>query len=119
MSEYETGLAKALIDTKDFTGRSEIAEQLAIAEVQEIDPDGSLRFVVPSLTRAPVKVRIPVEGQFVDTDGIHGHLLLHVVNGRVAELEVYKDDSSRVIRKPRPEDIEVIVAGTASPAEAS
>lgn len=114
ISDDERGLLRVLIGTEDFGGRSEIAEQLSNAQVEEIDPDGSLRFVVLSQRRAPIKCRIPVEAQFLDTDGIQGHLLLHVVNGQVAELEVYKDDSSRVIKRPRPEDLEVIVTPSAS-----
>jgi hypothetical protein len=45
-----------------------------------------------------VKYRIPIEGSCPDTDGVVIHILLHVVNGYLNEIEIYKDDSSRVNR---------------------
>lgn len=71
--------------------------QVESASVARIDSDGSLQFrtVGPN---APVLQRVPVEGRY--SDGAHTalgpavNLLLHVVNGRLHELEVYKDDGS-------------------------
>ena len=39
------------------------------------------------------------------------HYLLHVVDGTMSELEVYKDDSSRVLRQVDPEEVTVMNAG--------
>jgi len=39
------------------------------------------------------------------------HYLLHVVDGTMNELEVYKDDSSGVLRQAEPEEVMVINAG--------
>ena len=55
--------------------------------------------------------RIPVEGEAPDRDGMMIHYLLHVVDGRMNELEVYKDDSLRVLRHAEPEDLKVLNAG--------
>ena len=55
--------------------------------------------------------RIPVEAEAQDRDGTMIHYLLHVVDGWMNELEVYKDDSSRVLRQAEPEDLKVMNAG--------
>ena len=39
------------------------------------------------------------------------HYLLHVVDGAIDELEVYRDDSSRVLRQAEPEDVTVMNVG--------
>lgn len=108
-----TPLEKDLIQrllTADFIGRAEIAKQLENCRVRRIDEEGSLE-IEPSGTvaAAAVEKRIPVEAEGADEDGIHVHLLLHVVNGFTKELEVYKDDGSPIKRMPLPGDLEVIV----------
>ncbi|MBI3837747.1 MAG: hypothetical protein HY288_07410 [Planctomycetia bacterium] len=79
--------------------------------VETIDSNGSLRFAVSSDIEAPVTKRIPIEAQFLDTDGIWIHALLHVVHGRLTELEIYKDDSSNVIKAPNAADWEILLLG--------
>ena len=86
----------------DFPGRDELHEQIESCLVEPIDDHGSLRFLVGTDVRAPVKSRIPTEGETEDEDGVTIHVLLHVVEGQVNELEVYKDDSSKLLRKPNP-----------------
>ncbi|HKI03790.1 MAG TPA: hypothetical protein VKK31_17550 [Thermoanaerobaculia bacterium] len=51
--------------------------------------------------------RIPIEKHFKDSDGVMIHILLHVVEGLVSELEVFKGDSSRVKKMPPAELLEV------------
>ncbi len=94
----------------DFIGREEVAKQLDGCRVRIIDEEGSLALEPNDAAKpASVKKRIPVEAEAVDEDGIHVHLLLHVVNGLATELEVYKDDGSPIRRMPGPDDLEVIV----------
>ena len=93
----------------DFPGPSEVAQQLREALAEPIDANGSLRFIVQSNTSCPVARRIPVEAEVLDSDGIRIHALLHVVDGTVFELEIYKDDSSAVNTAPFPDAWEVIV----------
>jgi len=99
-----------------FAGRDELTAQVDRATVSRIDREGSLQFrtVGPS---ALVNQRVPVEGRYPDGSddpiGPAVNLLLHVVNGRLHELEVYKDDGSDIIVGPfeaPPERIEVWVA---------
>jgi hypothetical protein len=70
--------------------------------VRTIDDCGSLK--LRSDVNAHVLKIIPVEGEAKDGDGVAIHLLLHVVNGRPVELEIYleiyKDDGSSVKEMP-------------------
>jgi len=94
-----TGVERAIFELlldAPFVGRDEIREQLAQCLVRAIDEDGSVQ-IKASGTKAVVERRIPVEAVFTDSDGVFCHILLHVVDGLVNELEVYKDDPSRVI----------------------
>lgn len=82
----------------DFPGREGLAEQVRTALVRRIDDEGSLRFRVDG-ARAEVAERVPVEGRYRDSDGPDGpgvNLLLHVVGGRLHELEVFKDDGAYI-----------------------
>src|SRR4029077_10895690 len=90
----ETEFMQRLLDI-EFIGQMGIAAQLENCPVRIVDSEGSLE-VKPSdlANRAAVTKRMPVEAEGVDEDGIHVHFLLHVVEGFVKELEVYKDDGS-------------------------
>lgn len=86
----------------DFPGRDGLAEQARTALVRRIDDEGSLRFRVEG---EPVAVarRVPVEGRYRDGDELSGpavNLLLHVVGGRLHELEVFKDDGAHIRVSP-------------------
>jgi uncharacterized protein DUF6984 len=94
----------------DFPGRPEILLQLENCRVRIIDDEGSLE-ITPGETAPPatIRKRIPVEAEAADKDGIYVHFLLHVANGFVNELDVYKDDGSPIQRMPSPDEMEVIV----------
>jgi hypothetical protein len=108
LSDLERQLLAALLST-DFPGREAVAEQVAVASVREIDDNGSLEFAPSDKTPAEVVRRIPVEAELDDSDGVTIHVLLHVVDGLVKELEVYRDDSGRVQRALPPEDLRLLV----------
>jgi uncharacterized protein DUF6984 len=103
------GQLLAVLLSADFPGRNAIVEQIAFASVREIDDNGSLEFGPSDKTPAQVVRRIPVEAELDDSDGVMIHLLLHVVDGFVKELEVYRDDSGRVRRDLAPEDLRLLV----------
>jgi hypothetical protein len=96
----------------DFPGRDGLAAQAQTALVRRIDDAGSLRFRVEGAPAA-VASRVPVEGHYRDGDAPSGpaiNLLLHVVEGRLHELEVYKDDGTHIRVGPfevTPDRIEV------------
>jgi hypothetical protein len=89
----------------DFHGVAELLAQLRVVRVRTI-PDyaeshASLEFLVPDdAPVAPTRVRIPTEASYRDSDGVDVHLLLHVVDGRMSELEVYKDDGTEIAEGP-------------------
>lgn len=92
----------------DFPGRDVILEQINNSVVTEIDENGSLEFDVKIKTKANVKRRIPIEAEYEDADGITIHLLLHVVDGIVKELEIYKDDTSTTIKMPEVKNLRLL-----------
>jgi hypothetical protein len=57
--------------------------------VTGLDANGSLRLSTHVPTPAIVDRRIPIEGSYVDSDGVRVHVLLHVVDGYLEEFEVY------------------------------
>ena len=104
---YERGIIDRLLE-KAFSGRNEIWEQMQNCLIRAIDEDKSLEFFVKSKVRAKVKRRIPVEAEFQDSDGTLIHLLLHVVDGKVNELEIYKEDGLPIIERPEPSKLKVV-----------
>lgn len=108
LSDVEKQLLSELLSS-DFAGRDALVKQMTVASVREIDPDGSLEFAHTDLPPAGVVRRVPVEGEIEDTDGVTIHLLLHVVDGVLKELEVYRDDSKRIQRALAPEDLRTII----------
>ena len=72
-----------------------------------IDEDGSLELCAETGNKAQVITRVPVEAWAADTDGINVNFLLHVVDGVVKELEIYKSDSTPIIRMPPPSEWEL------------
>ena len=104
---YEQEIVDKLLE-KSFPGRDEICEQMKNCLVRTIDEDKSLEFLVKSNVKAKVKKRIPVEAEFEDTDGVLIHILLHVIDGQVNELEIYKEDGSPIIESPDPSKLQVV-----------
>jgi hypothetical protein len=78
--------------------------------VRVIDADGSLELsIVGTAPRANVERRIPVEAEAEDVDGMTFHVLLHVVDGLVNELEIYRNDSEPMQGPIRAEALRVLV----------
>jgi len=106
-----TARERALVDillSATFSGREVIAHQLRDSRVRAIDAEGSLAFDISSPERAGVRHRIPIEAEAEDLDGVTVHMLLHVVEGKVSELEFYKDNLSQVLGLPPPDRWRVI-----------
>jgi len=107
-STWERAILNRLLEA-EFPGKDELRPMVAEVEVQTIDADGSIELRSPIAGSAPVVKRIPVEAQAKDSDGFTIHVLLHTVDGRPAELEVYKDDGSQIKVRPDPKCFEIIV----------
>jgi hypothetical protein len=96
--------------TASFPGDEEIARQGAMARSRVIDEDGSLELLVGgSAPPALVDRRIPVEAEAEDIDGMTFHVLLHVVDGYINELEVYREDLLPMQSPIQPDALRVIV----------
>lgn len=108
LSDWERRIILRLLSAASFPGRDELLAQVEKASASTIDEDGSISIRPTIVQRAAVTTRIPVEGEAQDIDGVTIHYLLHVVDGLINELEVYKDDSSRVRRQAQPEELTVI-----------
>lgn len=102
----------------DFQGKAEILEQIGSMEVRRISVTGSLEL----RSRGPLAIvndndarssrandHIPIEG-FYDDEAPNRksifriarlvRLALHVTNGRISELEIYKEDGSPILNDP-------------------
>ncbi len=107
LTERERRLILRLLEPA-FPGRDELLAQLENIKCLTIDSNGSLELCCRCSSPAPVRKRIPTEGEAIDSDGTMIHYLLHVVSGMMCELEVYKDDSSAVDQPPDPDSVEVM-----------
>lgn len=110
LSDWERRVILRLLLAAPFAGRDELVSQVDKATARTVDEDGSIGLQCSLTAKACVMTRIPVEGEAQDTDGTTIHYLLHVVDGTLSELEVYKDDSSRVLRQVDPEEVTVLNA---------
>lgn len=77
--------------TEEFPGVTELRAHAAVARLEEI-LEAFIIHLPADVPAAAVRTRIPVEAEGVDADGMALYCLLHVVNGRLAELELYRAD---------------------------
>jgi hypothetical protein len=92
-----------------FPGRGQIARQVAVARCRKIDAEGSLALRATDAPWADVVRRIPVEAEVEDLDGVTIHVLLHVIDGYIDELEIFREDSAALQAPIRPEALRVVV----------
>jgi hypothetical protein len=107
-TKQELNVILKLLDTP-FPGREELQNQLNFVTVQSIDRDGSLKFFNGGGARSEVVRRIPVEAETNDIDGVVIHVLLHVADGFLDELEIYREDSAGVRSHIDPEQLRLLV----------
>jgi hypothetical protein len=93
----------------DFVGSKELVEQLDDLTVWQVDENGSLLMEVGSPINAIGIDGVVAEAIYRDLDTsesnpIRVNILLHVKQGRLWMLEIYKDDGSRIGKKPIPEE---------------
>ena len=91
---------------ENFPGRETIAMQAANCQARELDAHGCLEFKVEIDVEAETKFRVPTEGEAEDVDGVTVHVLLHIINGKLNELEIYKDDGSEILQMPEPDTLD-------------
>jgi len=92
-----------------FPGCEALRGQLVSVQARYADENGGIWLRVDPLTKpADVIRRIPVEAEYDDGDGIRVHLLLHVLNGYMNELEVFREDSGPVLESADPNRLYII-----------
>lgn len=95
----------------DFPGRNEIFKQIEYSKVRVIneykDNWGSLEFKIKIDIKAPVVERIPVQASTVDSDGVPIQIFLHIVNGKIDELEIIKVDNKAIIKTIEAKDLKI------------
>ncbi len=87
-TKEEQTLLQRLLEA-EFPGKEQLAPMVQDMLVRPIDEAGSLELRTQANTRATVIKRIPVEAEAKDKDGVTIHVLLHVVDGRPIELEIF------------------------------
>lgn len=110
-----TNLERHILDrllSREFPGRDKLGQQISSGLVRIIneykDNWGSLEFNISSNVKASVTSRIPVQGILNDSDGVPIQIFLHVVNGKVDELEIVKADNSPLKSPIDPKKIRVV-----------
>ena len=95
---------------KDFPGRDAINEQLKTCWVEEWK-DGSLSINIKTKSSIIANVidRVPVEGQMEPREGGPIEILLHVVDGKVSELEIVTYGNPNLTKLPEPSQFKVVV----------
>lgn len=106
LNEFERMLLDKLLSAS-FTGAQELRKQAASIRGFVVDGNGSLALTVSIDQRASVTSRIPVEAAARDYDGTLIHAVLHVRDGRLVELEFYRDAPGEIVRMPRIDEWEV------------
>jgi hypothetical protein len=91
---------------KGFPRRDDLLAQLKDLMVKTIDSEGSLSLKVnPPVAPMQLRGRTVAEGYYSDeevssSEGPQVHVLLHVLDNRLVELEIYKDDGSAIKKPP-------------------
>lgn len=109
-TEAERRLLDQLLSV-DFPGRNELREQVRTASVRWLPSRGAPALIVetrPDSPPASVVQRVPVEATCLDEDGQVMHLLVHVVDQRLSEVEIFREDGERMLRFPDGEGLSVI-----------
>jgi hypothetical protein len=103
-SGEELELLMRMLDA-NFTGAEELKCQLSGILVRALDEEsdnyGSIALKVADCNPVIVEKRVPVVARAYDSDGTPVEALLHIVEGRLNELEVIKFDGTPILNKPK------------------
>ena len=113
LEERERRLLETLLEHHSFEGRDQLRKQLesttARLIVEHHDNYGSIELrVADPTTPSSGRYQVPVEGQYLDDDGIPVWLLLHINrDGFMCQLEIVRADGKPLISTPTPERLEI------------
>jgi len=100
------GLLTKLLD-HDFPGRDALRSQLSSVTGRQTDEHGCLELRTNETIEADTEVASPTEGKCEDIDGGMIVVMLHVRNGKLRMLEMFKEDGSEIQRAPQAEALTV------------
>src|SRR6266508_4211420 len=110
LNTLERGILVALL-SRDFPGRQELLRQTQSVRISEEHTSAGKILILTvdeaASDRADVETRVPVEAQGRDTDGMSILILLHVLNGYLAEIELIRGDGGTIQVMPNPADLVV------------
>ncbi|HLJ84941.1 MAG TPA: hypothetical protein VKT51_12280 [Candidatus Eremiobacteraceae bacterium] len=111
LTACERRILDALL-SNSFPGSNELRQQLVDPGMSVTSLGEILRFDfhLPNTPRANVEFQVPVEATSHDVDGIQINFALHVVHGRLSELEIYRIDGSPMECEPGIEKMKEIVS---------
>ena len=106
LTEQEETVIRALLSL-NFPGSHELRAQLPGMKARQIDENGSLELKISgphaiNLNNGPVAEASYAEDIPTTINPIRVHVLLHARDGKLRMLEVYKDDSSRLMAPLNP-----------------
>jgi hypothetical protein len=105
ITEYELALVERLLVGKP-EGWEQWLEQARGAEVCQTDGEGTI-FFKDALHLASKPRSKLIHGECKDVDGTSIGYVLHIVDDRLLELEIYTGAPWPIIRRPHPNEIEV------------
>lgn len=78
-----------------LAGIDELRQQMVEFKTKSLDEDGSFQIFPtgPKWTRQ--SSRVPIEGEVMDQDGTMIQVLLHVLDGYISEVEIYRVDGEK------------------------
>ena len=102
--------AIARLLSQDFPGRKELLTQATELEARTLDAEGGIALrTSEGMPAAQVVNRVPVMAEFEDSNGVTVHVLLHVINGFLNELEIYQEGLAPIAGGMRPSDFRLFV----------
>lgn len=107
LSKVEQDVLSRLLSA-EFQGSQTLRIQASKVKVTEECKDClTIGLEVPqdNSLRADVRWTIPVEAEGLDLDSVNIHFLLHVVDGFLDELEIFREDLSKVVQLPQPDQL--------------
>ncbi len=103
VTEIERGLLAKVLEAGEPSLRDVLLHQAESARITWVESRGqpAILFSVPASLPRASSSGVVAELERVDRDGVRIHVLLHVSEGLLAELEVYREDGDAVIELPR------------------
>jgi hypothetical protein len=99
LATNEISLLQKLL-AREFPGRDALRRQLPSVTARQVDERGCLELSYEGDGLAETELGCPTEGTCEDIDGGLIAVMLHVKNGRMRLLEIFKPDGSDTLRSP-------------------